>query len=110
MPNDSYPRSYPRSAVDLFSDDEDPLLQAPPPPFSGIRLPDERTLAWAEYGNPRGVPCVLIPDLGSTGSLRTGCCMTRPFRHPSGCSLSTAPGSAPPTRSASAAARTSPPT
>ncbi len=66
MPNDSYPRSYPRSAVDLFSDDEDPLLQAPPPPFSGIRLPDERTLAWAEYGNPRGVPCVLIPDLGST--------------------------------------------
>jgi pimeloyl-ACP methyl ester carboxylesterase len=55
----------PPSAVDLF-DDEDPLLPSPPPPFSGIRLPDRRTLAWAEYGNPRGVPCVLIPDSGSS--------------------------------------------
>jgi len=55
----------PLSAVDLF-DDEDPLLPSPPPPFSGIRLSDRRTLAWAEYGNSRGVPCVLIPDSGSS--------------------------------------------
>ena len=57
--------SQPMSAVDLF-DDEDPLFPADPPPFCGIRLPDARTLAWAEYGNPRGLPCLVIPDAGSS--------------------------------------------
>ncbi len=57
--------SHPRSAVDLFGD-EDPFVLAAPAPFSGLRLPDGRTLAWGEYGNPRGLPCLLIPDLGSS--------------------------------------------
>ncbi len=35
-------------------------------PYSGIRLPDGRTFAWAEYGSPRSMPCVLLPDGGSS--------------------------------------------
>lgn len=46
--------------------DEAALLPAHPAPFSGIRLPDGRALAWAEYGSPRSVPCVLLPDTGSS--------------------------------------------
>lgn len=34
--------------------------------IAGTRLPDGRTLAWREYGNPRGVPCVLMPDIRSS--------------------------------------------
>lgn len=36
------------------------------PSWSGLRLPDGRALTWAEYGSPRGLPCVLIPDRGSS--------------------------------------------
>lgn len=50
-----------------FQDDEEPLIAAPQTAFnSGTRLPDGRTLAWQEYGNSRGVPCVLIPDARSS--------------------------------------------
>ncbi|MGI8418536.1 MAG: alpha/beta fold hydrolase [Nakamurella sp.] len=48
-------------------DDVEPLVSvANPSSYSGTRLPDGRTLAWREYGSPRGVPCVLIPDLRSS--------------------------------------------
>lgn len=51
-----------------FYDDEEPLISAAAasPGYSGTRLPDGRTLAWREYGNPRGVPCVLVPDIRSS--------------------------------------------
>lgn len=52
------------SAVDLY--DEAALLPSTQPPFSGTRLPDGRALAWAEYGSPRSVPCLLLPDTGSS--------------------------------------------
>ena len=29
------------------------------PRYAALRLPDGRALAWAEYGSPRGLPCVL---------------------------------------------------
>lgn len=32
----------------------------------GVRLPDGRALSWAEYGNARGMPCLLLPDTGSS--------------------------------------------
>ena len=35
-------------------------------PYAAMRLPDGRVLAWAEYGNPSGVPCVMVPDGGSS--------------------------------------------
>ena len=54
------------SYVDMF-DDEYPLLSEVDHPAHGaIRVPDGRTLAWAEYGSARGVPCILIPDQGSS--------------------------------------------
>jgi pimeloyl-ACP methyl ester carboxylesterase len=46
--------------------DDEALLPSTPPPFSGIRLPDGRALAWAEYGSPRSFPCLLLPDTGSS--------------------------------------------
>lgn len=51
-----------------FYDDEEPLISATPEAssYSGTRLPDGRTLAWREYGNPRGVPCILVPDVRSS--------------------------------------------
>ncbi|HET8589018.1 MAG TPA: alpha/beta hydrolase [Nakamurella sp.] len=52
------------SVVDLY--DEASLLPSTQPPFNGIRLPDGRALAWAEYGSPRSVPCILLPDTGSS--------------------------------------------
>ncbi len=48
-------------------DDEDGLLpEVEHPAYGAIRVPDGRTLAWSEYGSARGVPCILIPDLGSS--------------------------------------------
>lgn len=56
----------PDSLADL-PDDEAPLVApARVRPFSGTRLADGRALAWAEFGNPRGVPCIVIPDSRSS--------------------------------------------
>jgi pimeloyl-ACP methyl ester carboxylesterase len=52
------------SAAYLY--DEAALLPSDPAPFSGIRLPDGRALAWAEYGSSRSMPCLLLPDTGSS--------------------------------------------
>lgn len=47
--------------------DESPLVApATVRPVAGIRLDDGRALAWAEYGNPRGVPCIVVPDTASS--------------------------------------------
>jgi pimeloyl-ACP methyl ester carboxylesterase len=54
------------SYVDMFDDEHNLLPEVEHPAFGAIRVPDGRTLAWAEYGSARGVPCVLIPDLGSS--------------------------------------------
>lgn len=54
------------SNLDMF-DDQDPLLTGVAhPEYGAIRVPDGRVLAWAEYGSARGVPCILIPDDGSS--------------------------------------------
>lgn len=52
------------SSADLF--DEAALLPSPGPSRSGARLPDGRALAWSDYGSPRGLPCLLLPDVGSS--------------------------------------------
>jgi pimeloyl-ACP methyl ester carboxylesterase len=52
------------SAADLF--DEAALLPSRGPSRSGTRLPDGRALAWSDYGSPRGLPCLLLPDAGSS--------------------------------------------
>lgn len=50
-----------------YPDDEDPWLPLlTRSPHRALRLPDGRTWSWAEYGSPRGVPCVLLPDRGSS--------------------------------------------
>jgi pimeloyl-ACP methyl ester carboxylesterase len=54
------------SYVDMFDDDDSVLAEVEHPAYAGIRLRDGRALAWAEYGSPRGVPCLLIPDAGSS--------------------------------------------
>jgi pimeloyl-ACP methyl ester carboxylesterase len=56
-----------RMQPDVFDDEDDillPLLEHAP--HAALRLPDGRAMAWAEYGSPRGLPCVLIPDTGSS--------------------------------------------
>ncbi len=55
-----------RSYVDMFDEEDAALTAIDHPTYGGIRLPDGRALAWSEYGSPRGVPCVLIPDIGSS--------------------------------------------
>ncbi len=52
------------SSVDLF--DEAALVASPGPARGGARLPDGRALAWSDYGSPRGLPCLLLPDTGSS--------------------------------------------
>lgn len=54
------------SHLDMF-DDQDPLLVGiGHPEYGALRVPDGRVLAWTESGSARGVPCVLIPDEGSS--------------------------------------------
>ncbi|WP_188941438.1 alpha/beta hydrolase [Nakamurella endophytica] len=55
-----------QSSVDLFDDEDSPLADLEHPAYAGIRLPDGRALTWAEYGSPRGFPCILLPDDGSS--------------------------------------------
>ena len=47
-------------------DDEPVVSDMDHPEHGAIRLPDGRALAWAEYGSPRGLPCLLIPDISSS--------------------------------------------
>jgi pimeloyl-ACP methyl ester carboxylesterase len=55
-----------RSFLDMFEDEEVALPEVEHPAYGAIRVPDGRALAWAEYGSARGVPCILIPDVGSS--------------------------------------------
>lgn len=55
-----------RSYVDMFDDEHALLAEVEHPAYGAIRVPDGRTLAWAEYGSARGVPCILVPDAGSS--------------------------------------------
>lgn len=50
-----------------YPQDEDPWLPLlTRSPHRALRLPDGRALSWTEYGSPRGVPCLLLPDRGSS--------------------------------------------
>jgi pimeloyl-ACP methyl ester carboxylesterase len=55
-----------RLQPDIFDDDDILLPLLEHAPHAALRLPDGRAMAWAEYGSPRGLPCVLIPDTGSS--------------------------------------------
>lgn len=50
----------------MFDEEETLLSEVEHPAYGAIRVPDGRTLAWAEYGSARGVPCILVPDTGSS--------------------------------------------
>lgn len=51
---------------EVFDDDDILLPLADRAPHGALRLPDGRAMAWAEYGSARGLPCILIPDTGSS--------------------------------------------
>ncbi len=55
-----------RLQPDVYDDDDILLPLLEHAPHAALRLPDGRAMAWAEYGSPRGLPCVLIPDTGSS--------------------------------------------
>jgi pimeloyl-ACP methyl ester carboxylesterase len=56
-----------RFRLEDFVDEDDILLPlAERAPHGALRLPDGRAMAWAEYGSARGLPCVLVPDTGSS--------------------------------------------
>jgi len=50
----------------MFEEEEPVLPEVEHPAYGAIRVPDGRALAWAEYGSARGVPCILVPDVGSS--------------------------------------------
>ncbi len=52
--------------LDMFDEEHTLLADVEHPSYGGIRVPDGRALAWAEYGSARGVPVILIPDAGSS--------------------------------------------
>ena len=54
------------SFQDMFDEEHTVLADIEHPEYGAIRVPDGRALAWAEYGSARGVPCVLLPDAGSS--------------------------------------------
>lgn len=54
------------SFQDMFDEEHTILADIEHPEYGAIRLPDGRALAWAEYGSARGVPCILLPDAGSS--------------------------------------------
>lgn len=54
------------SFQDMFDEEDTVLADIEHPEYGAIRLPDGRALAWAEYGSARGVPCILLPDAGSS--------------------------------------------
>jgi len=56
----------PRIQPEVFDDDDILLPLAEHASYGALRLPDGRAMAWAEYGSARGIPCVLIPDVGSS--------------------------------------------
>src|SRR6476661_9629361 len=55
-----------RIQPEVFDEDDVLLPLAEHAPHGALRLPDGRAMAWAEYGSARGLPCVLIPDTGSS--------------------------------------------
>ena len=55
-----------RLQPDVYDDDDILLPLLEHAPHAALRLPDGRIMAWAEYGSSRGLPCVLIPDTGSS--------------------------------------------
>jgi pimeloyl-ACP methyl ester carboxylesterase len=55
-----------RLQPDVYDDDDILLPLLDHAPHAALRLPDGRAMAWAEYGSPRGLPCVLVPDTGSS--------------------------------------------
>ena len=62
------PRVLPAASsyLDMFDDEDTLLSEVEHPAYGAIRVPDGRALAWAEYGSARGLPCILIPDTGSS--------------------------------------------
>lgn len=55
-----------RIQPEVFDDDDILLPLAEHAPHGALRLPDGRAMAWAEYGSPRALPCVLVADTGSS--------------------------------------------
>src|SRR6478735_10591444 len=55
-----------RIQPEVFDDDDILLPLLEHSPHGALRLPDGRAMAWAEYGSPRGLPCVLVADVGSS--------------------------------------------
>ena len=55
-----------RLQPDVYDEDDVLLPLLEHAPHGALRLPDGRAMAWAEYGSSRGLPCVLVPDTGSS--------------------------------------------
>lgn len=55
-----------RIQPEVFDDDDILLPLAEHAAYGALRLPDGRAMAWTEYGSARGLPCVLVPDIGSS--------------------------------------------
>ena len=55
-----------RIQPDVFDDDDILLPLAEHASYGALRLPDGRAMAWTEYGSARGLPCLLVPDTGSS--------------------------------------------
>src|SRR3954468_3753330 len=80
-----------RSYLDMFEEEEPVLPEVEHPAYGAIRVPDGRALAWAEYGSARGVPCILVPDVGSWGLAPAWLLHDSPYLLQFACSLWTGP-------------------